>query len=145
MIDLVLRATTKAAILSLLAARGLIDAEGNPREGVQFCWWAGSGKLMTAKPVIGPDMTVTTPATYLAGFVMILRIATADDQISEGTEQWERSRIAKWIKTNGVLGTTSGIPHYEVSGVRLFRFADVQAKLQTLGVPGHEWMGGNHA
>lgn len=44
----------------------------------------------------------------------------------------------------GVLGSMSGIPFYELSNARLFRFADVQAKLLELGVPGHEWAGGNN-
>lgn len=132
MIDLILRGSTQAAILALLQTHGMVDADGNAASGIDYCWWAGSGKLLTAYP-----------ATYLTGQVMILRIATADDVIAEGTEQWQRSKIARYIKNNGILGSMSGIPFYELSNVRLFRFADVQTALASLGVPGHEWLGGN--
>lgn len=101
---------------------------------------------MTAKPVYDAQGNVTTPATYLTGFVVLCRLHSTvaeNDTISEGSEQWQRSRVAKWIKTNGTLGTFGGIPCYTVNSVRLFRAVDVFAWCASNGMPGHEWLGGN--
>jgi hypothetical protein len=134
-LDLILHATTKAQITALLTTRGLLDVNGNPIDGFTYCWWAEGGQLMTAKP-----------STYLAGFVMLARIHSSlfdSDVISEGPEQWQRSKIAKFIKTNGTPGTLQGINFYLLSNVRLFRAADVLTFLATNSLPGHEWAGGN--
>lgn len=133
MIDLVLQGTL-ANIRTLLRARGLINADDAPQQGFDYCLWAGSGKFMTA----GGDNP-----TYLTGFVILARIATAEDAISEGPEQWQRSQVAKWIKNNGTLGTFGGMPCYTVNSVRLMRAEDVFAWCAANGLPGHEWMGGN--
>lgn len=147
MIDLILQGT-KANIATLLRNRNLTDANNNPNEGFEACWWAGDGKFLTAKAVMA-GQTVVTPATYLAGFVLLCRIHGArgtGDTIANpaDAEQWSRSQIANWIKANGTPGTMGGITYYEVALVRLFRPADVNTWLATNGLPGHQWMGGNN-
>lgn len=146
MIDLILQGT-KANIATLLKARGLLDTDNNPLHGCELTWWAGDGKFMTAKPVYD-GMTVTTPPTYLTGLVVLCRIHGAlrdADRIANPVDQqqWSRSRIAKWIKDNGTLGTIGGLPCYTVNSVRLLRAADVFAWCAAHGMPGHEWFGGN--
>jgi len=137
MIDLILYATTKATILDFAVARGLASSDGqggyNVRRGIDYFWWAGDGKFRTG------------PSSYLAGFVMLIRINDASDTIANPAdgEQWSRSRIAQYIKNNGTPGTMGSIPYYEVSNVRLFRASDVFSWLAAQGIPANEWFGGN--
>lgn len=148
MIDLVLHALTKADLRNWAAARNLFrdDGEGGkvPIDGLSWCWWAESGKLMTAKGTYDAEGNEITPPTFLAGVVGLLRIADQTDEISEGSEQWERSQIAKAIKTNGTPGTQAGLPYYEWDGVRLFRYSDVFQWLAANDLPGHIYLGGNY-
>lgn len=156
MIDLILQAATQQTLYAVLASRGLVaqqtDQAGqpivgaySPVPGFDFCWWAGSGKLMTKLPVLDAQGAVITPATFLAGFVMIARLTNGGDAIANpvDTEQWSRSKLAKFIKDNGVLGNIGGIPCYTVSNIRLARATDVLAFLAANNLPGHEWAGGN--
>lgn len=136
MIDLILQGT-KANIAALLRNRGLLDADNNPVPGCDLAWWAGDGKFMTA---------AGDPPTYMTGFVVVCRIHSEmfeSDRLDGQGEQWARSKIARWIKDNGVLGSIGGIPCYTINSVRLFRAGDVGAWLETHGLPGHEWFGGN--
>ena len=148
-IDLFLRSpTTKTAITTLLTARGLLDATGNPVAGFAYVWWQESGKFMLTKPVVNPaTLAVTTPATFLAGFVMMVRLYDslfASDQIAGGTgEQWARSKIAQYLKNNGTPSVIGGINFYAFGGVQIFRAADVVTWLGANNMPGHEWAGGN--
>lgn len=147
-IDLILWAPDKATFRTFAVTNGLLvevgtDDNGNPvyrrREGFDFCWWRTSGKLVTAR---------TSPPTYLPGFVALVRIFGnffLSDQIAEGPEQWQRSKVARYIKNNGVPGTVAGgaISYYELNGVRIFRAQDVQDWLTANDLPRHEWQGGN--
>lgn len=142
-IDLILWANTKAELVAWAKANPpsapLLDANNKPVKGVRYCWWAGDGKLMTS---LGP------PATYLNGFIGLLRLHTTyfdADKIDAQGEQWARSNVVKHIKDNGTPGTVAGgaISYYELGGVRIFRPADVQAWLTANNLPGHEWVGGN--
>ncbi len=164
-IDLILWGNTKAAIATMLGT----NPPANPlytgqtytdpitgavtyimRPGVDYCWWAGDGKLMTAKPVMD-GMTVVTPATYLTGFVMLMRIHTVMYEATKltpaqgETEQWHRSSIAKYIKDNGTLGSSASgaLPYYALSGIRIYRPTDVEAWLAARDLPSHMWVGGN--
>ncbi len=141
MIDLVLQGTL-ANLRTLLRGRGLIDANDNPKPGFDYCLWGGDGKFMTVKPTYD-GMTQLTPPSYLTGFVILARIATAGDAIAEGPEQWQRSQVAKWIKTNGTAGTFGGMPCYTVLSVRMMRADDVFAWCAANGMAAHEWAGGN--
>lgn len=146
MIDLIIQGT-KANIAALLRGRGLIDADNEPVPGCELAWWAGGGKFVTTAPVLDAQGNVTTPAVFMAGFVVMCRLHSSlftNDRIDGAAgEQWARSKVAKWIKDNGTLGSIEGIPTYLVNNVRLFRAADVQAWLDARGLPGHEWFGGN--
>lgn len=143
MIDLILQGTI-ANIRALLRGRGLIDANDAPLAGFEYCPWAGSGRFMTVKPTFDLSTKAQlTPPSYLTGVVVLARIATAGDEINEGAEQWQRSQIAKWIKTNGTLGTIGGLPCYTVASVRLLRASDVFAWCALNDIPAHEWAGGN--
>lgn len=144
MIDLVLQGT-KANIAALLLQRGLTGADSRALPGCVTSWWGGNGKFMTAPPVYGngPLQPPTVPAAYLTGFVLLARIRLPGDAIAEGAEQWQRSRVAKWIKNNGTIGSFGGMACVTVGSVRMMRGADVFAWLQSRGLPGHEWLGGN--
>lgn len=142
MIDLVLQGTL-ANLQTLLLARGLIDADNNPKSGFDYCLWAGSGKFMTAKPTYDLNGTLLTPAAYMTDLVLIARISDESDTTAEGSEQWQRSRVAKWIKSNGVAGTIGGLPCYTIKNVRLLRAVDVFDWCATRQIPSHEWAGGN--
>jgi hypothetical protein len=136
-----------------------VDEQGNPvwvnRPGLTYCWWAGSGKLMTAEGTYDGDGNELTPPTFLPGFVALVRVYgeffdnqliklgdpdwVEDDQL----EQWGRNRIAKYVKENGTPGTMGTLPYYEIDSVRLFRAADVFEWLRNNNLPHHEWLGGN--
>jgi hypothetical protein len=159
MIDLILWCNTKAGFVTFAKAH----PAGNPlmqdvtdpitgvtttvvREGVRWCWWGGDGQMMKTKAVMS-GMTVVTPATYVPGFVMLMTIYRDDDVLAATGEQFVKSKVAKYIKDNGVFGRTSAangnIPYYELSGVRIFRPQDVETWLAANGLPGHQWVGGN--
>lgn len=151
MIDLIIRSpTTQASILTALTAKNLLNADGSKVAGFDYCWWAGSGQVMTSLPVINDQGVVTTPAAFLPGFAMICRIYSSlftSDNIASpvDSEQWSKSKIAQAIKTAGTLGTigTPPISFYQVGNFQLCRAADVQAWLAANNLPGHEWAGGN--
>ena len=147
MIDLLLQGS-KANIATLLRGRGLTDATDTPVSGFEACWWAGDGRFMLTKPVFGngPLNPPTTAATYMAGFVMLARIHSTlelADAIAGTGELWTRSKVAKWIKDNGVLSSVGGLPCYTVASVRLLRAQDVIAWCAANGMAPHEWAGGN--
>lgn len=153
MIDLILWAADKPTLATFAQSHNLLlpDGEGGTRrrDGFDWCWWAGSGKLMTRRAVVAGDVEVT-PARYLDGVVAMMRLYFADDRLDpgddpEGDEQWKRSKVAKYIRDNGTPGSLAGgsIRYYEIDDVRLFRAADVQGWLASEGLPGHEWLGGN--
>lgn len=156
MIDLILWANTRATLRTFAQNNNLLvqseDSEGNitwvPRDGLEWDWWGGTGKLMRTPAVVDQDGNVTTPATYIPGEVLLMRIHGDffnSDRIPDAAdqEQWSRSKVARFIRNNGTPGTVQGVNYYELDGVRIFRAADVQAKLAEWGVPGHEWLGGN--
>lgn len=139
-LDVILWANTKAALLNwgktTPTSAPLLNAAGNPVEGVDYCWWRDDGKFLTG------------PGTTLAGFVMLARLHTTyfnADKLADSGEQWAKSTVAKYIKDNGTPGSlqSGAINYYELSGVRLFRPADVEAWLTANNLPGHMWVGGN--
>lgn len=156
-LDLVLWAPTKAALATWAAsnppANPLMDAEGNTREGVSYCWWAGTGQFMTAPGVYDSEGVEVTPPTFAPGVVALLRIHSdffANDLLEDKydvngnkKEQWVYSKAAKWIKDNGTPGTMGGVSYYEVGGVRLFKPEDVETFCASNNIPGHIWVGGN--
>ena len=162
MLDIILYAPTGKAALVQFAknhppANPLLDAEGNVREGVDYCWWAGSGNFMTAKGTYDGEGNEITPPTFAPGAVALLRISgdffqntkladqTYDENGVPQLEQWQRSNIVQYIKDNGVLGSMQGgtIPYYEIDSVRLLRPSDVEEFMSANGIPGHIWVGGN--
>jgi hypothetical protein len=150
MIDLILWCNTKAGFTTFAKAHPvgnpIMDANGNTREGVRWCWWAETGQMMKSKGVYNGLIEVT-PATYIPGFVGIMTIYRGDDNLADTGEQFVKSKVAKYIKDNGVFGRTSAangnIPYYELSGVRIFRPQDVETWLAANGLPGHTWAEGN--
>ena len=155
MIDLIIYAADKATLRTFAIARGLLTEV--TEEGVttyvkakdfDYCWWAGSGQFMTAKGTYDEQGFELTPPTFAPGVVALLRIYTADDAMTpegEEPEQWQKSKIAKYIRDNGTPGSFLGgaVPYYEVDSVRLMRPADVQTWLAANNLPGHIWAGGN--
>jgi len=170
MIDLVLHTTDQATLATWAKTHGLMrevkvrdtdpesptfgemisqdPPEWQVRRGVEWCWWAGSGRMMRARGTYDEEGNELTPPQYVAGMVALLRLSGEffnEDRIEAepDAEQWARSKVVKYIKDNGQIGQTGGIAYVEMDGVRVFRPSDVQAKLSEWGVPGHEWLGGN--
>ena len=161
MIDLILWANTKATFATFARNNGLLvqyDTEDGPawrpREGFEYCWWAGEGKLKTAEGTYDQNGDEITPPSFLPGYVALCRIYGSffntdkldpDDTDPDKLEQWTRSKVARYIKNNGTPGTVAGgaINYYELDDVRIFRPADVFAWLSARGLPHHEWAGGN--
>ena len=162
MMDFVLYAPGGKSALATFAqnhppANPLMDAEGNTREGVSYCWWAGSGNFMTAKGTYDQDGNEITPPTFAPGAVALMRIHTSfwestkladqtyDENGNPQLEQWQRNSVVKYIKDNGTPGTMAGgtIPYYELDGVRILRATDVDAFCDANGIPKHIWVGGN--
>jgi|SRR5210317_1994384 len=163
MMDIILYAPNGKADLVAFAknhppANPLLDAEGNVREGVDYCWWAGSGKFMTDPGTGGdPEEPGYVAPTYAPGDVALLRIfgsffentkladQTYDENGVPQLDQDQRSAVVQYIKNNGTPGTMAGgtIPYYEIDNVRLLRPTDVEAFLAANNIPGHIWVGGN--
>jgi len=160
MLDIILYAPGGKADLVAFAkahppANPLLDDDGNVRPGVDYCWWAGSGKFMTAKGEYDQNGDEIVPPSFAPGVVALLRISgsffentkLADQEYDEeGTpqlEQHQRSAVVNYIRNNGTPGTMQGIPYYEIDGVRLLRPQDVEAFVQSRNIPGHIWVGGN--
>jgi hypothetical protein len=156
-IDLLVHATTQAQILTALKARGLAQDITDPITSVvttvpvdNFVWWQESGKVMTAAAVLDGNGNVTAPATYLPGFVLLIRINDPNDVVANPVdgEQTSRSKIAQFIKNNGTPGTLNitgcaPINYYSIGQFKIARFADMKACLTAKGLPGHEFAGGN--
>lgn len=158
-IDLILWAPNKAALATWAkthpANDPLLDDEGNVREGVSYAWWWDSGKLMTAKGTYDSEGNELTPPTFAPGVVMLLKLHTSffeRDKEGDGSrfdsegnrkDQWEYSKVVKWVKNNGTPGTMGGITYYQVDGIRLFRPQDVEQFLADNDLPGFCWVDGN--
>ena len=117
------------------------------KPGLEFLWWAGSGKFMVQAGTYDQDGNEVTPPQFAPGVVLLLRLHHAffdDDRLDpadpETAEDWDRSKVARYIKTNGTPGTTAGITYYEMDGVRLYRPADVAAFIAARGLPGHRFL-----
>jgi len=166
MLDIILYAPTGKAALVQFAknhppANPLLqdDGEGGTttREGVSYCWWAGTGNFMTQKGTYDENGDEITPPTFAPGAVALLRIygsffqstkladQTYDENGVPQLEQEQRSAIVKYVKDNGTPGTMTAdnIPYYEIDGVRLLRPQDVESFMQSRNIPGHIWVGGN--
>jgi len=162
MLDIILYAPTgKAALVDFAKAHPpanpLLDDEGNTREGVSYCWWAGSGQFMTATGTYDQDGNEITPPTFAPGVVALLRISgeffqntkladqTYDEEGNPQLEQHQRSAVVQYIRNNGTPGTMTAdnIPYYEIDGVRLLRPQDVESFMSSRNIPGHIWVGGN--
>ena len=131
--------------------------DDGPREGVSYCWWAGSGKFMTQKGTYDENGDEITPPTFAPGVVALLRIhsdffentkladQTYDEDGNPELEQFQRNAVAKYIKDNGTSGSMAGgtIPYYQLGAVRLLRPSDVDDYCVANNIPGHVWVGGN--
>lgn len=158
MIDLILAAPDKATLAAFTqahpAGNPLIDADGNQREGFDWCWWAGSGLFTTQAGTYDGDGNEITPPSYYGGVVALVRVygqffdadvIDPSDPDYDATEQWGRSRLAKYIKNNGTSGSTpAGWPYWELDGVKLFKPETLEAFLSANSLPGHVWLGGNN-
>jgi len=175
MIDLILWAADKPSLAQWAKARGLIIRTGDVidqdpdsptfgdvlvagewsnRDGFEYCWWADSGKMMTKAGTYGAEGAELTAPSYLAGVLAFIRISgefftsdriIPDDADPDKLEQFARSKVVRYLKNNGTIGTLAGgaLKYVEFDGVRIFRPNDVQALLASKNLPGHSWLGGN--
>jgi len=173
MIDLILYAPTKELLIDFLREKGLQTRSETPvldpetgeeigtdygdwkdAPGVSRCWWAGSGKLMIAQAEVDAEGNITTPAEYLPGFAMILRLrgeayAADRNDVTPGEaplKQWERSTLAGSMRaqgTQGIFQNMNNLKYFEVNQVRYFDPDEVEQFLADNGLSGHQWLGGN--
>jgi hypothetical protein len=134
MIDLVVHAGTKFALEQWLAARGLgnqiQDTEPtSPTFGQwfyshtypgHFIWWRHpEGKL------------AATANTVYSGFYGILRFA---DTMPASFETW--------VRNNTAVSVLEGFSGYGGEGITLLSPEDINAHLDNIGMPRHEFVGG---
>lgn len=134
MIDLVVHAGTKFALEQWLAARGLgvHTQDTNPASPTfgewsyghtaqgHFIWWRHpSGKLEA------------TPTTFYSGFYGILRFV---DSMPSDFEEW--------VRNNTAVSVLEGFSGYGGEGITLLSPEDVNAHLDSINMPRHEFVGG---
>lgn len=141
MIDLILWGPDKDALRSFATSNQLMttDEEGNDKfsSGLQYHWWAGTGHLC---------LDDLNPENIEPGLFVLIRFSgefLKSDLIliPENTEQeykiWDRSKIANYFKTQGTSGELSGIPYYELGGIRVFTYFDLNTFLKNKNMPSH--------
>jgi hypothetical protein len=101
-------------------------------------------------PTVGATLDVYTQPQYVAGLVYLIRLhaaVAAEDIEQDDTEtgQAARSRIVRWVKRNGTIGSIGGgaLNFVELDGVKVLMPDEVNAWLSSRGLAGHEWLGGN--
>lgn len=149
MLDLVIHAGTKFALEQWLAARSLgTQTQNTDPESPQFGEWTyahtapgafiywrhPSGKLEKTRTVdnTDPENPVTT-ITYYAGFFGVLRFPDV-----ETMEQL----LAPWVRNNTATSIIDGFNGIGGEGVTLIAPEEVNAKMDAIGVPRHEFLGG---
>jgi len=128
-----------------------IDNGWRQRRGFEYSPWAGSGKFMTTKGTYDAEGAELTAPQYVAGLVYLVRLSfdvADEDQADEDeteTGQAAKSKIVRWAKRNGTIGSMAGgaLDYAEVDGVKVFQPDQINAWLSTRNLPGHEWLGGN--
>lgn len=110
-------------------------------------------------PEIGETLDIYTPLTFVPGVTYLFQIFppyAQDDRLEYVPDnedddsrdfQDRRSKLVEYVKNNvnGSTGTTTeGIPYLELDGVRIFKPKDAVERLQSLGIPGWEMLGGNN-
>lgn len=153
MIDLILWSDTKTALNNFAKVHGLLVQDPETQEwatayGVEWSWWQGSGKMLRSLGTYDAEGVELTPPTFVNGWVILLRLhstyADADKldpagPTAEDIPEWDRSKVARFIRNNGTPGTVAGLTYYEIDGVRILRVQDVEAKLAEWGVPSHRF------
>jgi hypothetical protein len=150
--DLLIYSGTKLAMEQWLDARGLgtsfqITDPEDPNFGEwryahtdtqnsNFLYWVHpTGKLYQTYDLDNsdPENPVLT-VSYFTGFYGILRFF--DPAQFEAT-------LAQWIRTNmaSVPDAGNGFSGVGADGVFLVDVSDIQAHLDSIGAPGHEWLG----
>lgn len=161
MIGLILYAANRAALVAWgethPPGRPIVvsvnDDEGGTvkraADGIEWSSWGGTGLFTTVKGTYDQDGEVITPPTYAPGYVARLRVHSDYfdwDRLEtvpadpEDIKEWERSKIADYIRSNGTPGTMVTVPYYEVDGIRIFRERDVREFLVLNDIPGHVFL-----
>ena len=173
MIDLVLHAPDLETLAAFARNRGLQVLKGRivdedpdsptfgdaleagewvNRRGFEYTPWAGSGKFMRTKGTYDNEGVELTPPQYVEGLVYHIRLhgAVADEDVADEDEtetdpQAKKSKIVRWARRNGTLGSIGGgaLNYAEVDGVKILLPAEVNAWIDSRGLAGHEWLGGN--
>lgn len=166
-IDLIVRAPTRAQMGRFLTApifngralaREIVDGQPIMRPFLDVSPWRGDGRFIVAEAVTDADGNIITPEQTLPGYFLLMRVALPDDDITDENEDepdatdpdrersWNRSRVARIMRKAGTLGTQAGIPYFEFNGTnggsytaRVYDGRAVKARLETLGVGGHQW------
>ena len=103
-------------------------------------------------PTVGTTLDVYTQPQYVAGLVYLIRLHSAvadedvaDEDVAETDPQAKKSKIVRWARRNGTIGSMGGgaLNYAEVDGVKILLPAEVNAWLDSRGLAGHEWLGGN--
>ena len=170
MIDLILRASTKADMGRWARDHGLMERyietpavldtetgeETTPavmawrnKPGLEWSWWNETGKLMTARGTYDAEGNELTAPSFAPGVVLLLRIHGEffkDDNLTpaeddpEKDEQWARSKVVRYIKNNGTPGIVLGIRYYELDGIQVYKPEDVAEFIAARNVPDHRFL-----
>jgi hypothetical protein len=115
MIDLVVHSPTKGALEQWLTARGIT--------AVQFIYWRHPAGMLEK---------TAAPVTYYSGFFGILRFE--GDTIPAAFESW--------VRNNTAVSVLEGFTGYGGEGITLLSPEDINAHLDSIGMPRHEFVGG---
>jgi hypothetical protein len=128
-----------------------VEAHGTfPDFRGRFIRKQGNFAVFSGEATVGEELGIYVPdPAYVTGEIALIRIggkAGVEDALNDtpvdpdDVKEWERSKIARYIRNNGTPGTSAEMPYYEIDGVRIFRRKDVNAKLAEWDVPGHEYL-----
>ena len=148
----VVRSAPFRNIIGDLRAR---DGDGNVTSGIRMLpgsadWVYFAPASITVTPaVLDGEGNIVTPAVMDPWCWLHLRLSgsaeAADDEGENGEpDRWNRSRIKRWVKENGIQRTIRGVnvwQHTLANGKRIQIWRGSQ--MEALGVKFHEFMGGN--
>ena len=148
MIDLFLRAETPATLRTVVRSAAFRNIIGDVRDpdGTGFIQIPGSVDWVffaSNRVVITPgDPPVTDPWVWLHLRLTGPAEAADLDGANDQPDRWNRSRLKRWMKENGILRTIRGVRVWEHTlgdgkRIQIFRGSEMEA----LGVKFHEFMG----
>lgn len=145
MIDLMIRAKTRANFIAFLKAQALLWDDESPRDGVAI---DEVGNIEVTPAVLDGDGNVLTPAVLDPWLSFNVRIfgdrAAADEDVADAKEsdggkadlKFTRSKIAASLRSKATVKEVNGVQAYQVN-------ANIQIiDPRSVATPKRVWMGG---